>query len=37
MKKVELLFGALLVPLDYLMVILAGWLAYRIRFTPSIT
>lgn len=37
MKKVELLFGAVLVPLDYLMVILAGWLAYRIRFTPSIT
>lgn len=36
MKKVELLFGALLVPLDYLMVLLAGWLAYRIRFTPSI-
>ncbi|MFA5994982.1 MAG: sugar transferase [Patescibacteria group bacterium] len=37
MKKIELLFSAILVPLDYLMVLLAGWLAYRIRFTTSVT
>ena len=32
MKKIELLFAFLLVPLDYLMLILAGLSAYYIRF-----
>ncbi len=32
MKRAELLFSAILVPIDYLMVVLAGLLAYRIRF-----
>lgn len=37
MKRIELRISALLVPLDYLMLIVAGWLAYVIRFTPSVT
>ncbi|MBI2415732.1 MAG: sugar transferase [Candidatus Kerfeldbacteria bacterium] len=36
MKRVELFFGGLLVPLDYLMLLLAGWLAYIIRFDESV-
>ncbi len=36
MKKVELIFRAILVPLDYLMLLLAGWLAYVIRFDESV-
>ncbi len=32
MKRAELLFSAILVPVDYLMVIAAGLLAYRLRF-----
>ena len=32
MKKSELVFNALLVPIDFLMVILAGVLAYSLRF-----
>lgn len=36
MKKVELIFRAILVPLDYLMLLLAGWLAYIIRFDESV-
>lgn len=37
MKRVELRISALLVPLDYLMLLLAGWLAYVIRFNSSVT
>jgi hypothetical protein len=36
MKKVELIFRAILVPLDYLMLLLAGWVAYIIRFDESV-
>lgn len=36
MKKVELIFRAILVPLDYLMLILAGWVAYVIRFDEAV-
>lgn len=32
MKRHQLLFAAILVPLDYLVVCLAGWAAYHIRF-----
>ncbi len=32
MKRAELLFSAILVPVDYLMIILAGLAAYRLRF-----
>ena len=32
MKRNELLFAALLVPIDYLAVCLAGWTAYSLRF-----
>jgi len=37
MKRVELRISALLVPLDYVMLVLAGWLAYIIRFNTSVT
>jgi exopolysaccharide biosynthesis polyprenyl glycosylphosphotransferase len=37
MKKAELLFSFLLVPLDYLMIILAGISAYSIRFSEVAT
>mgnify|MGYP000008085990 CR=1 FL=1 len=37
MKKIELLFSFLLVPLDYLMIILAGLSAYFIRFSEVAT
>jgi len=33
MKKAELIFSAILVPLDYLMLFIAGSLAYTIRFS----
>ena len=36
MKKIELFFGALQVPVDYAMIILAGLVAYFIRVTPSV-
>ncbi|MCX6762261.1 MAG: sugar transferase [Candidatus Moranbacteria bacterium] len=36
MKKSELFFAALLVPADFLMIILAGAVAYWLRFTPGI-
>lgn len=32
MRRIELLFAALLVPLDYLTLMAAAWLAYTIRF-----
>src|SRR6185503_4849818 len=32
MKRLDLVFAALLVPLDYLALLLAGWTAYAIRF-----
>ena len=37
MKKVELAFSFLLVPVDYLMVILAAFLAYFLRFKSFLT
>ena len=33
MKKSDLVFGALLVPLDYVMLVAAGLAAYAIRFS----
>ncbi|MFA7169249.1 MAG: sugar transferase [Candidatus Paceibacterota bacterium] len=36
MKKSELIFNILLVPIDFLMIILAGFLAYQVRFTPQL-
>lgn len=36
MKKSELMFNVLLVPIDFLMIILAGVLAYYVRFAPQI-
>ena len=36
MKKSELFFAALLVPVDFLMIILAAAAAYWLRFTPGI-
>lgn len=37
MKKAELIFGAILVPIDYLMLVLAGCSAYFLRFQTSFT
>jgi exopolysaccharide biosynthesis polyprenyl glycosylphosphotransferase len=37
MKRSELLFSAILVPVDYVMVVLAGLLAYELRFASGIT
>lgn len=37
MKKVELAFGAILLPLDYVMLILAGITAYFLRFGGTVT
>lgn len=37
MKKVELIFGAILLPLDYLMLILAGITAYFLRFRTIVS
>src|SRR4030042_4185178 len=36
MKKSELFFAALLVPLDFLMIVCAAAFAYWLRFTPGI-
>lgn len=36
MKRLELFFSAILVPLDFLMVVLAGILAYLLRFSSFI-
>jgi exopolysaccharide biosynthesis polyprenyl glycosylphosphotransferase len=36
MKKSELFFAALLVPADFLMILLAAAIAYWLRFTPGI-
>lgn len=33
MKRAELVFSAILVPVDYLMIVAAGLAAYRLRFT----
>ncbi len=37
MKKSELFFTAILVPIDFCMVLLAGIAAYSLRFTPIVT
>lgn len=37
MKKAELTFSALLVPVDYLMIVMAGVLAYFLRFKTFLT
>lgn len=37
MKRSELIFSALLVPVDYFMVFLAGLFAYYLRFVPLFT
>lgn len=37
MKKIELLLGALLLPIDYLMLVAAGLTAYNIRFAETVT
>jgi len=36
MKKSELLFNVILVPIDFLMIILAGILAFQVRFMPQL-
>ena len=36
-KNSEIFFSAILVPLDYLMIMLAGLTAYFLRFQSSIT
>lgn len=37
MKRTELLFSVFLVPLDFCLLLLAGWLAYRLRFQAFVT
>lgn len=37
MKRSELTFSALLVPIDYLMIVFAGLTAYYLRFSSSLT
>lgn len=37
LKRIELIIGALLVPLDYMMLIAAGYTAYVVRFGNTIT
>jgi len=37
MKRSELIFNALLVPVDFLMVVIAGIMAYSLRFTPQLS
>lgn len=37
LKRVELIIGAVLLPLDYVMLVAAGWTAYQIRFGDAIT
>ena len=34
MKKAELFFTAFLVPVDFIMIVLAAVMAYFLRFTP---
>ncbi len=36
MKKIELIFSVLLVPFDFLLLVLAGFTAYTVRFNESI-
>ncbi len=36
MKRSELLFGAILVPIDFLSLVLAGVLAYYLRISPAV-
>jgi exopolysaccharide biosynthesis polyprenyl glycosylphosphotransferase len=37
MKKFELIFAFIQLPIDYVMLVLAGLTAYSLRFTPAIT
>lgn len=37
MRRVELFFAAVLVPLDFLMLLAAAWAAYAIRFDETVT
>ncbi len=37
MKKAELIFGAVLLPIDYLMLVAAGFTAYFLRFNTPVT
>lgn len=37
MKRSELLFSAILVPVDYVMIVVAGLLAYELRFASGVT
>lgn len=37
MKRSELIFNALLVPVDFLMIVVAGSMAYALRFTPELS
>lgn len=37
MKRTELFFSVLLVPIDFCLLLLSGWLAYRLRFQAFIT
>jgi len=37
MKRSELIFNVLLVPIDFLMIMLAGMLAYSLRFSPELS
>lgn len=37
MRRVELLFTVVLVPLDFIMLMAAAWVAYLIRFDSSVT
>src|SRR3989338_6501410 len=37
MKRTELFFSVLLVPLDFFLLLSAGWLAYRLRFQAFVT
>ncbi|MFZ2970136.1 MAG: sugar transferase [Minisyncoccia bacterium] len=36
MKRSELLFNALLIPVDFLMIVIAGVFAYSLRFSPRL-
>ncbi|MFA6097846.1 MAG: sugar transferase [Candidatus Paceibacterota bacterium] len=37
MKRSELIFNAILVPVDFLMIVIAGTMAYSLRFTPELS
>jgi len=37
MKRTELIFNVVLVPVDFLMIVLAGILAYLLRFSPELS